>query len=180
MDTENSNEQSPIEISEEERKELIWEENNEKITTAIHYLLRKEIKATVSNIARTAELSRKTVYEHLHKAEFKPVQKVSGHVNRFMIEEVVTRLCRKAIFGDLKAARLYLELMGAIQAKGTVTNTNLVNGINAIQVNGLMFTEDMVESLSAENLAQLEEFVKSASGVTGAKPLKMIAKEGSK
>jgi hypothetical protein len=44
MDQETTNEQQPIVLSEEERKELIWEENNDKITQAIHYLLRKALR----------------------------------------------------------------------------------------------------------------------------------------
>ncbi|HXP51556.1 MAG TPA: hypothetical protein VN922_16485 [Bacteroidia bacterium] len=163
MEELNNTEQDPVPTSDEERKELIWEVNHEKITEAMRYLQRKQVKTTITNIAKLTGLTRKTIYKHLNESAPKPIQKTMGGVNKFMMEEVVEHLCRKACYGDVKAARLYLELMGVIKRSHNTINTNLINNTNAIMVNGLAFTEEMVQGLSPENLAQLEEFVKAAA-----------------
>jgi hypothetical protein len=91
-----------------------------------------------------------------------------------MMDEVITRICRMAVYGDLKASRLYLELMGAINGKGTVVNTNIVNGINAVTVNGHTLSDEMIQGLSKENLNQLEEFIKAAGKKDEAGQMKVI------
>ncbi|HTA83257.1 MAG TPA: hypothetical protein VK783_10000 [Bacteroidia bacterium] len=174
MDQENTNEEQPIELSEEERNELIWEENNDKITQAVHYLLRKEMKTSITNIARITKLSRPTIYQHFKRDAINPANSASGKISRFMMDEVITRICRMAVYGDLKASRLYLELMGAINAKGTVVNTNIVQGMNAVTVNGHTLTDEMIQGLSKENLSQLEEFIKAAGQKGDAGHMKVV------
>ncbi|HXP52429.1 MAG TPA: hypothetical protein VN922_20920, partial [Bacteroidia bacterium] len=51
---------------------------------------------------------------------------------------------------------------GVIKRGNNTINANFMNGNKAITVNGHTFSEEMVQNLSAENLSQLEEFVKSA------------------
>jgi len=163
MEQTNTNEEPKQELSEQERNELTWEGNHEKIANALRYLQQKEIKTTISNIAKVAGLSRKTVYSHLNDHSEKQQSTSMSSVNKLLMDEVIARLCRKATFGDIKAIQLYLELMGAIKRGGNTTNANLINGSNAIMVGGIAFTEKMVQNLSAENLTQLEEFVKAAA-----------------
>ncbi len=165
MEQTNTNEQLPEELTELERKELIWEQNHEKIANAIRYLQRDEINVSVSNIAKVTKLSRKTVYKHFTEEDMNPAQS-ADLINKFILEDVIKRVSRKACFGDMKAAKLYLELMGLIKRGGNTLNASLTNGNRSIMVNGHTFSEDMVQNLSAENLNELTEFVKSAAQST--------------
>jgi hypothetical protein len=80
-----------------------------------------------------------------------------------MLDELMYNLCRKGCYGDVKAAKLYLEVTGVIKRGGNTMNANQINNNNAVMVNGLAFTEEMVQNLSAENLLQLENLVRNAS-----------------
>jgi len=158
-----ANEQKPQELNAEDSNEITWETNHEKITEALRYLQRKEVKVTVSNIAQLTKLTRKTIYKHFQEGGANPIRKINGPLNRFMLDEVIERICRKACYGDLKAAKLYLEIMGVIQQNNCKVNTNVLNYNNTITVKEQVLTEEIVQNLSAENLSQLEEFVKSAT-----------------
>jgi len=158
----NSNEILPEELSDFERKELIWEENHEKIATVIRYLQRKEMDITVTNIAKGTNLSRKTVYKHLSQDDLKFTYKTATYVNKFLMDDVIGRMRRMACNGNIAAAKIYLELMGAIKPANNTINANLINNNKAIMVNGHVLSDEMVQKLSPENLSQLEEFVKAA------------------
>ena len=162
MEQTTTNNNLPEEITEAERKELIWEDNHAIIAEAIRYLQRKEIHINVSNIARITKLSRKTVYKHFNNDDATLMHGIAKPLSNFMVNEVISRVCRKACFGDLQAAKIYLEIMGVIKRGNNTINANFMNGNKAIMVNGHTFSEEMVQNLSAENLSQLEEFVKSA------------------
>ncbi|HTA83445.1 MAG TPA: hypothetical protein VK783_10940 [Bacteroidia bacterium] len=166
MEETNTNE-LPEELTEQEKKEITWEENNEKIIEALRYLQRKQIKATVSNIAIASQLSRKTVYKHINEKGVDIKFATKAKVNKLMLEELMYNLCRSGCYGDVKAAKLYLEALGIIKRGGwgntNTMNTNLVTNTNAVMVNGLAFTNEMVQNLSAENLLQLENFVRAAA-----------------
>ncbi len=162
MEQTNTNEEPKQELNPDESNEITWETNHEKITEALRYLQRKEVKPTVSNIAKLTKLSRKTVANHINQDGTSLIRKSYSNVNRFMLDEVVERICRKACFGDLKAAQLYLELMGVIERSRGKINTNILNHNNTVMVKGQALTDEVVQNLSAENLTQLEEFVKAA------------------
>ena len=167
MEEANANEQVPEELTEQEKKEIIWEENNEKIIEALRYLQRKQIKPTVSNIAVASQLSRVTVYKHINEKGIDVKFATKGKVNKLMLEELMYNLCRSGCYGNVQAAKLYLEALGIIKRGPTnatnTMNTNLVTNTNAVMVNGLAFTNEMVQNLSAENLLQLESFVRAAA-----------------
>jgi len=159
----NSNETLPEELSELEKKEIIWEENHEKIAQAIRYIQRKEADITVTNIAAVTKLSRKTIYKHLNQDEDHALTERTAHIKKLMTNEVINRLWRKACYGDMQAAKLYLAVMGTIKPISNTINTNLVSENKTILVNGHALTDTLVQNLSPENLSQLEEFVKAAS-----------------
>ena len=163
MEQTNASEELKQELSEQETSEITWEKNHEQIIKAVRYLQDKRIKATVTNIAMVTKLSRPTVYKHLNEDAVTPAYKTYAKVNRLMMNDVLMRICEKAYYGDVKAARLYFELMGVIQHGNNKINTNILNCNNAVMVNGQLFTEEMITNLSTENLTQLEEFVKDAS-----------------
>ncbi len=167
MEETNANELIPEELTEQEKKEIIWEENNEKIIEALRYLQRKQIKPTVSNIAVASQLSRTTVYKHINEKGVDIKYTTKGKVNKLMLEELMYNLCRSGCYGNVQAAKLYLEALGIIKRGGAgainTMNTNLVSNTNAVMVNGLAFTSEMVQSLSAENLLQLESFIRAAA-----------------
>ena len=167
MEETNTNELIPEELTEQEKKEIIWEENNEKIIEALRYLQRKQIKPTVSNIAVASQLSRTTVYKHINEKGVDIKFATKGKGNKLMLEELMYNLCRSGCYGNVQAAKLYLEALGIIKRGGggaiNTMNTNLVSNTNAVMVNGLAFTNDMEQNLSAENLLQLESFVRAAT-----------------
>jgi predicted transcriptional regulator len=162
-----SNMEEPIK-NQQELKELnendsAWEENHDKIVACIRQLNSFSGRPTISRIARDTGLTRATIYKHLNEFQTHQVFKGSTKVHRLMMSELMTHLCGSALCGDVKAARLYFEVMGVIKT-GKNVNTNILNqNSNAITVNGNVFTEEMVHNLSPENLSELEKFVKAAT-----------------
>ena len=156
--------QTPPQVKEEETSnEATWEENHEHIIKTVRYLQDRRIKVSVSNICKLTKLSRPTVYKHLSEDSLNPTYKVYTQVNRLMMNDVLMRICEKAYNGDLKAARLYFELIGVIKTNSNTINSSVLNFNHAVMVKGQVLNEEMVENLSAENLSQLADFVKNAS-----------------
>ena len=149
-------------LTKEKSNEYVWEMNHEMIIRAIRSLQGRGIKPSITSIAFETDLTRTTIYRHLKDDALSPVYKTYTRMHKFLLNDVLMRISEKALCGDVRAARLYFELMGIIKTKATTINTIVLNGNNAVNVNGHKLTDEMIQSLSPENLSQLEEFIKAA------------------
>jgi biotin operon repressor len=119
-----------------EDKNRLWEYNHNQITWAIATLMQEGGRMpTGHEIAKKAKLSRQTVHKHL-----KEYSKDEGYLEkaeqfRFMSSKVLARVYTFAVNGDVRAARLYFDVVGNLgkppSSPSAVTNTQN----NYIQVN---------------------------------------------
>ena len=63
--------------------------------------------------------------------------------------------------GDVKAAKLYFELVGNININHSL-NTKVQNQNNYIQINGTVLSQDTIKNLNNEQLGIIEAVLKSA------------------
>jgi hypothetical protein len=113
-----------------------------------------------AELAEKTGLSRQTIHKHLK--EYKVHPQFIGQLEqfRFMTEKVLAKVFHFAVNGDMRAAKLYLEMFSPsyIQKSG---NTLIQNQNNYIQINGTVLSQDIVTQLSPEQLIQIESIVKA-------------------
>ena len=63
--------------------------------------------------------------------------------------------------GDMKAARLYFEMVGAVNKKQANTVVNEQN--NYIQINNTILSQENLKRLTAEQLDQIESIIRKWS-----------------
>ena len=74
-----------------------------------------------------------------------------------MSHNIPANVFKYASNGDMKAARLYFEMVGALnkQPPGTVVNAQN----NYIQINNTILNQETLKQLTAEQLNQIENIV---------------------
>lgn len=136
-----------------------WEYNHRLITDAISKLMCTYCAMpSKSAIARETGLSRQTVTKHLK--EYKTKSDYIEEMDRFnvMTSKVMASVGKSAMNGDMRASRLYLEMVGAVNKKspgGMVVNEQN----NYIQINNTILSQENLKKLSAEQLNQIELIV---------------------
>ena len=121
MNTQNTNEEDGA-----TERNRTWESNHITITKAMAKLVRKyERVPYTTEIAEMTGLSRKTV--HLHQKEFGKEKLIREEVGqfRFMANRVLGKLMELSMDGNVRAAKLSLEIMGVI---GKYAKENLEEG----------------------------------------------------
>jgi len=147
-------------VSDQMKNEL-WESNHNQITWAISNLMNENNRMpSKAELAEKTGLSRQTIHKHLK--EYKVHPQFIGQLEqfRFMTEKVLAKVFHFAVNGDMRAAKLYLEMFSPsyIQKSG---NTLIQNQNNYIQINGTVLSQDIVTQLSPEQLIQIESIVKA-------------------
>lgn len=98
-------------IAEELRKDT-WEINHQRIKAAIlNHLGKKNSMPTVSEIAKTAELSRQTVYAHLKEFDLTTYHQAEMQKYKAAFVGIMDLILARCMRGDLAAMRLYFEIM---------------------------------------------------------------------
>ncbi len=142
--------------STEGNNDLIWEENHKKITECIRTVLKeKGTMPSISFIVSDTQLNYRTVKKHLAEFSTAPAFKEEVGKYRLMVCAVLNKLSCYAIQGDMKAARLFLELMGMIK-----TNKNFVNGQdNYVEVNSVKITDEVINNLNHTEKVMIENVI---------------------
>jgi len=144
-------------------KNQLWEHNQMVISSAISEFIAKHgCMPTKTFIAEQTGLSRPTVVKHVKEYNTHPEYLAAVQQFKFMAPNVLASVFKSAINGDTKAARLYLEMVGAItkQQPGMVVNEQN----NYIQVNNTILSQENLRALSAEQLNQIEHIITNAKG----------------
>ena len=133
--------------------ELLWEESHTKICTAIGRCFKAgNYMPTVTELAKATGLNRKTIRKHLDSAElftssegYRIMQKATANVAGSVVHG--------ALMGDVKAAKLFFEVVG-IMGK-----SKEVSGGNYIQINNTTINQQVLQQLKPELLAQIEQLI---------------------
>jgi hypothetical protein len=139
-------------------KSAVWEHNHATITNAISNFMRQHgTMPTKNTIAGQTGLSRQTVAKHFAAYRSHPEFTAEMEQFKFMAHNLLGNVFKYAAGGDMKAARLYLEMVGALNKHPGGTVVNAQN--NYIQINNTILSQENLKQLSAEQLAQIENIV---------------------
>ena len=147
-------------ITDQQTKNEIWEINHNQITWAISKLMQEYGRMpSKMEISRKTELSRQTIHKHLKEYASHPQYLGQVEQFRFMTNKVLTRVFDYAVNGNVKAAKLYFEVVGSLsnQLPG---NTLIKNQNNYIQINGTILSQDTIKNLKPEQVLQIEGILK--------------------
>lgn len=139
-------------------KNRLWEHNHLVIGNAISRAIREYgYMPTKSAIAQETGLSRQTVNKHMVEYKTHPEFAAEMEQLKFMVPRILTNVIRVANNGDVKAARLYFEVVGALNKQQPNTVVNKQN--NYIQINNTILSQEKLQQLSAEQLDMIESIV---------------------
>jgi predicted transcriptional regulator len=145
----------------ETRNEL-WENNHYSITVAISKLIEDYGKMPTKNhIARETGLSRQTIHKHLNAFQEHPLYAEQIKQFKFMADRVLAKVIKLAVQGEgnIKAARLYFEIIGGLNNQ---SNTSIKTQNNFIQINGTVLSQETIKQLNPEQLNTIENILKTA------------------
>jgi hypothetical protein len=139
-------------------KSDIWECNHTLISNAVARLMEKNgLMPTKIAIAEETGLSRQTVIKHFAAYKRHPDFIAQTEQFKFMTPQVLANVFRFAKNGDMRAARLYFEIVGAANNRQANTVVNEQN--NYIQINNTILSQENLKQLTAEQLNQIENII---------------------
>lgn len=139
-------------------KSDIWERNHMMISTAIANFMRQNaVMPTKSDIAQQTGLSRQTIAKHFKEYKTQPEFAAEMEQFKFMSHKILANVFKHASNGDMRAAKLYFEMVGAIDKQPAATVVTAQN--NYIQINNTILSQENVKSLTAAQLQQIENIV---------------------
>ncbi len=141
-------------------RNIIWESNHNTITSTISGLMQDYGRMpTASEIAIKSELSRQTVTKHLKEYAKQPQYNEIVEQFKFMTSKVLAKVFKFAVNGDMSAAKLYFNVVGALNQNNQ--NTFIQNNNNYIQINGMVFNDEKLKTLKPEQLKTIEAILLS-------------------
>ena len=150
------------EIIPKDVKNQFWENNHYLITVAISKHIEESGKMPTKNqIASDSGLSRQTVYKHLSGYAEHPLYAEQLNQFKFMADRVLAKVIKSAGQGDIKAARLYFDVLGYFNGQAS-SNTSIRNQNNYIQINGTVLSQETIKHLNPEQLNNIEAILKTA------------------
>jgi predicted transcriptional regulator len=145
-------------------KNRVWEYNHYVITSAISKIMREHgYMPSKSDIADETGLSRQTVAKHLIEYKTQPEYKAEIEQFKYMTPKLLANVFKLASNGDTKAARLYFEMVGAINKQQSNTVVSKQN--NYIQINNTILSQENLRHLSAEQLNQIENIITNSASM---------------
>jgi hypothetical protein len=154
QNTESSNQLPDLQKTE---KEMVWENNHEKIKEIImSHLLGEGTMPSKAILAQKTGLSRETIYRHI-KA-FAESSEYQSEVDSFelMTGKVMAQVTRAAVKGNLKAAKLFLD---TTKKKRTPEFDKQANQNNFVQINKTIINQQIIQQLKPEQLKLIEEII---------------------
>ncbi|HZX59158.1 MAG TPA: hypothetical protein VFE54_10540 [Mucilaginibacter sp.] len=110
-------------------------------------------------IARETGLSRQTVAKHIAAYQKHPGYAAEMEQFKFIAPNVLASVGKHALNGDVRAARLYFEMVGASKQSRTGGVINEQN--NYIQINNTILSQENLKQLSEEALNQIENIIRN-------------------
>ena len=150
-------------ITTDKTKNEMWESNHFQITCAISTLMQEYGRMrSKTELAAKTELSRQTIHKHLN--EYSNHSQYLGEVEqfRFMTSKVLAKVFKFAVNGDMRAAKLYFNVMGNLNNGQTSNSTLIRNQNNYIQINGIVLDQEAIKQLNPHQLNIIEGILKTA------------------
>lgn len=139
-------------------KSDIWERNHMTISNAIENFMRQyAVMPTKNDIAQETGLSRQTVAKHFKEYKTQPEFAAEMEQFKFMSHKILANVFKHASNGDMKAAKLYFDMVGAIDKQPAATVVTAQN--NYIQINNTILSQENLKSLSPAQLQLIENIV---------------------
>jgi len=111
-----------------------------------------------NTIADKAGLTRQTIHKHLKECAKHPLNIEHKEKFKLMITKVLSKVLQLALKGDMKAAKIYLNM---VTEKENLRNSSIVqNQRNYIQINNLKITTDEFEKLPIDTIEEIESLLK--------------------
>jgi len=147
-------------IQSEDFRNQTWERNHYMIVAFINnYIAENGMLPTKNNIHVGTQISRQTINKHLK--EYSSSQQYKDRQNSFKIisDKMLTKVIEMALSkqGDVKAARLYFEVMGFLGGQSNGTKIDTQN--NYIQINQVKLNQDIINELPPDQRAKIEEIL---------------------
>ncbi|WP_139366076.1 hypothetical protein [Elizabethkingia meningoseptica] len=80
-----------------------------------------------------------------------------------MADKIIWQMYSLADRGDVKAARLFLDVSGRTGKNENRKPHQINNQNNYIQINGMVFNEQMINKLSPDQLSSIEGILKTVT-----------------
>ncbi len=142
-------------------KSDIWEYNHSLINRAVSdYMSKHGVMPAKNVIVRKTGLSRQTVFKHLKEYKHHPEHTAEMEQFKFMAPNVLANVFKCALNGDMRAAKLYFDIVGATN-KQQPANTVINEQNNYIQINNTKLSQQNLEQLSPEQLNQIENIIRN-------------------
>ena len=106
---------------------------------------------TKMDLTEKTGLSRQTIHKHLKEYTMHPLYQNHQEQFRFMADKVLARIFHFATNGDVKAAKLYFDILGKNFGS---TQTNYVQN-NYVQINNIKLSQDKIKQLSPDKLKEI-------------------------
>lgn len=140
-------------------KNQLWEHNQQTISSTITAYMRQHgVMPSKSLIAQQTGLSRQTVIKHFKEYKTHPEHVAEMEQFKFMAPRVLSSVFKFALNGDVRAARLYFEMVGAANKLQTNTVVNEQN--NYIQINNTILSQENLKQLTAAQLNEIEKIIR--------------------
>lgn len=136
----------------EKTRNEIWEINHANIQNAIiDYIDICGAMPTKTRIADATGLSRQTINKHLKEFKQHPLYKDHKEQFEYMLPKVLGEVLRQCLKGDMKAAKLYFDVVSGQRGKTKINTQN-----NYLQINGIVVDEEKLSRLQPEQLKTIE------------------------
>jgi hypothetical protein len=146
----------------EEGKNNIWESNHIRITAAISNLMQEYGRMpSTSEISENTDLSRQTIHKHLKEYGVHPIFLNEIEKFQFMTSKVLAKVFKFAVNGDMRAAKLYFNVIGNLNQAQSSNNTLIQNQNNYIQINGIVLSQETIKHLKPEQLKSIEMILRT-------------------
>jgi hypothetical protein len=142
-------------------KNEIWENNHTNIMCSISKLIKELGRMPTKNeIVFDTKLSRTTIHKHIKDYKHHPMFIDQIEQLRFMSSLVLSKVLKFALNGDMKAAKLYLNVIG--NTNGQMPNNTLIqNQNNYIQINGITLSQETIKQMNPIQLKTIEDILKT-------------------
>jgi DNA-binding transcriptional regulator YhcF (GntR family) len=139
-------------------KSDIWERNHMQISNAIASHMRQHgAMPTKNDLAQETGISRQTVAKHIKEYKEHPEFAAQMEQFKFMSHKILANVFKHASDGDMKAAKLYFDMVGAANKQPAATVITAQN--NYIQINNTILSQENLKNLTAAQLQQIENIV---------------------
>ena len=149
-------------ITPQSLKNQLWESNHLEITYAISTLMQEYGRMPSKNeIALETKLSRQTVHKHIKEFSSHSLYKFELQQFKFASSKVLAKLFKYAVNGDVKACKVYLDMVG-------FKNDSIDSGItsntqnNFIQINNTILNQENLSKLNQSQIIEIENILKLA------------------